>query len=82
MLPLTKDYKFQRLSFITSFCLPRADLEKEEHIIKLLCIDGADRETIVFVTFPRNKKCFAKHAFSYILDAWINQMTPWEKKSC
>jgi hypothetical protein len=72
MLPLTNDYKLQRLSFLTSFRLPHTDLEKEEHIIKLLCIDGADRENIVLIVFSRNKANFAERALDYRFEAWAN----------
>jgi hypothetical protein len=81
MLPLKNDCKFKRVSFITSFCLPRADVEKEEHIIKLLCIDEADRENIVLIVFSRNNANFAERALGYRFEAWTNQKTPWEEKT-
>jgi hypothetical protein len=78
MLPLKKDCKFKRLSFILSFRLPHADLEKEEPIIKLSCIDETNRETIVLIAFSSYMAYSAQRDLEYSFEARANQMTPWE----
>ena len=78
MLTAKKDLKFKRVSFLPSLRLPYADVHKMENIIKLLCVDEADKEYIVLITFSRKKEGFAQRAYAYLNEAYANQIEEYE----